>query len=99
MWLARTGLTDRVSTGVLMSEQNNRAELLIIGGGVIGTSIAHHCAQAGVDVLLLEKNEFGTATTSQTARAFRTYFPRKPHDSELAVRSLAEFRSYEKDLG
>ncbi|MFI5932101.1 NAD(P)/FAD-dependent oxidoreductase [Actinoplanes sp. NPDC051494] len=82
-----------------MSEQKNTAELLIIGGGVIGTSIAYHCAQAGIDVILLEKNELGAATTSQTARAFRTYFPRKPHDSELAARSLSEFESFEANTG
>ncbi|MEU5100064.1 FAD-binding oxidoreductase [Streptomyces sp. NPDC020996] len=82
-----------------MSEQKNTAELLIIGGGVIGTSIAYHCAKAGVDVLLLEKNQFGAATTSQTARAFRTYFPRKPHDSELAARSLEDFKTFAGGMG
>ncbi|WP_051899068.1 NAD(P)/FAD-dependent oxidoreductase [Sciscionella sediminilitoris] len=81
-----------------MSE-NSKAELLIIGGGVIGLSIAYHCAEAGVDVVLLEKGEFGTATTSQTARAFRTYFPRKPYDTELAVRSFADFRSFAGKMG
>ncbi|WP_051865890.1 FAD-binding oxidoreductase [Streptomyces griseus] len=82
-----------------MSEQKNTAQLLIIGGGVIGTSIAYHCAKEGIDVLLLEKGTFGAATTSQTARAFRTYFPRKPHDSELAARSLADFKSFATAMG
>lgn len=82
-----------------MSEQKNTAEMLVIGGGVIGTSIAYHAAKAGVDVVLVEKNQFGSRTTSQTARAFRTYFPRKPHDSELATRSLAEFRQFAADTG
>ncbi|MEU7041439.1 FAD-binding oxidoreductase [Streptomyces varsoviensis] len=77
-----------------MPDRKNSTELLIIGGGVVGVSIAYHCAKAGIDVLLLEKDQFGTATTSQTARAFRTYFPKKPHDSELAVRGLTEFNSF-----
>lgn len=81
-----------------MPDRKNKAELLIIGGGVIGVSIAYHCAKAGVDVVLLEKDQFGTATTSQTARAFRTYFPKKVHDSELAVRSLEDFRSFAREM-
>lgn len=82
-----------------MSDQEQKADLVIIGGGVIGVSIAYRCAQAGIDVVLLEKNEFGAATTSQTARAFRTYFPRKPHDTELASRSLEHFRSFAATTG
>ncbi|NLU73964.1 FAD-binding oxidoreductase [Streptomyces sp. HNM0575] len=82
-----------------MPDRKNKTELLIIGGGVIGVSIAYHCAEAGIDVVLLEKDQFGTATTSQTARAFRTYFPKKVHDSELAVRSLPEFRSFAGKTG
>ncbi|GGK74107.1 NAD(P)/FAD-dependent oxidoreductase [Mangrovihabitans endophyticus] len=81
-----------------MSDRNS-AELVIIGGGVIGTSIAYYSAQAGIDVLLLEQGEFGAATTAQTARAFRTYFPRKPYDSELARRSLAEYRAFSAETG
>ncbi|EPD96970.1 NAD(P)/FAD-dependent oxidoreductase [Streptomyces albus] len=81
-----------------MPDRKNQTELLIIGGGVIGVSIAYHCAKAGIDVVLLEKEQFGTATTSQTARAFRTYFPKKVHDSELAALSLAEFRSFAEKM-
>jgi sarcosine oxidase subunit beta len=82
-----------------MSE-STKTELLIVGGGVIGMSIAFHAAEAGVDVVLVEKNaEFGKATTSQTARAFRTYFPRRPYDSELVMRSLPEFRSFASTVG
>ncbi|MEU3573746.1 phosphatase PAP2 family protein, partial [Kitasatospora sp. NPDC036755] len=36
-----------------------------LGAGV-GVSIAYHCAKAGIDVLLLEKDQFGTATTAET---------------------------------
>ena len=40
-----------------MPEHRDSTELLIIGGGVIGASIAFHCAAAGVRVTLLEKND------------------------------------------
>lgn len=43
------------------------AEVIIIGGGVIGCGIAYHLAKAGRDVLLLEKGELAAGTTSQAA--------------------------------
>ncbi|MEU2393804.1 FAD-binding oxidoreductase [Streptomyces sp. NPDC007369] len=81
-----------------MSDQRNTAELVVIGSGVIAASIAYHCAEAGADVVLLERDQAGI-TATQTAGAFRTYFPGRVYDSELVVRSLADFRSFGTTLG
>ena len=46
----------------------NRAEVVIVGGGVIGCSIAYHLTQTGVtDVLLLEKHALTAGTTWHAA--------------------------------
>ncbi len=81
-----------------MSGQKTTAEMLVIGTGVIAASIAYHSAEAGIDVVLLEREQLG-ATATQTAGAFRTYYPGQVHDSELVARSLAEFRSFGTALG
>ena len=40
------------------------AEVVIIGGGVLGTSIAYHLAKKGMkDVVLLEKSELTAGST------------------------------------
>ena len=40
------------------------AEVVVIGGGVTGCSIAYHLAKAGVrDVLLLERSELTAGST------------------------------------
>lgn len=40
------------------------AEVVIIGGGVLGTSIAYHLAKQGMkDVVLLEKSELTAGST------------------------------------
>jgi glycine cleavage system aminomethyltransferase T/glycine/D-amino acid oxidase-like deaminating enzyme len=45
-----------------------RARVVIIGGGVIGTSVAYHLAQAGCgDVLLLEQGQLSCGTTWHAA--------------------------------
>jgi glycine/D-amino acid oxidase-like deaminating enzyme len=56
--------------------------VVIVGGGVIGASIAFHLAEAGVeDVLLLERGELGSGSTSKGAGGVRAMF-----SDELNVR-------------
>ena len=46
-----------------------RARVVIVGGGVIGTSIAYHLAHEGVtDVVLLERDRLTSGTTWHAAR-------------------------------
>ena len=43
----------------------NTAELVVIGGGIVGCFIAYHLAHMGrTDVLLFEQNQLTSATTS-----------------------------------
>jgi len=46
----------------------DRAQVVVVGGGVIGTSIVHHLTSAGVgDVLLLERHQLTAGTTWHAA--------------------------------
>src|SRR5437879_8466599 len=48
--------------------QPGRARVVIIGGGVIGTSVAYHLAEMGCrDVLLLEQGQLSCGTTWHAA--------------------------------
>jgi sarcosine oxidase subunit beta len=82
-----------------MLGERRTSDLLVIGGGVIGVSIAYQCARAGIDVVLVEQNELGAGTTSRTARVVRDYFPKRVHDSSLAVHSLADYCRFATDTG
>lgn len=56
--------------------------MVIVGGGAIGTSIAFHLGEAGVeDVLLLERSELGSGSTGKGAGGVRAMF-----SDELNVR-------------
>jgi sarcosine oxidase subunit beta len=58
------------------------ASVVIVGGGVIGASIAFHLGEAGVeDVLLLEHAELGSGSTAKGAGGVRALF-----SDELNVR-------------
>lgn len=52
-----------------------RADVVIIGGGVIGLSAAYHVARSGAgDVVLLDQGSFGSGSTSKAAGGIRAQF-------------------------
>jgi sarcosine oxidase subunit beta len=64
---------------------------VIIGGGVMGTSIAFHLAEAGVErVLLLERDSLASGSTSKAAGGVRAQFS-DAVNIELGRRSLEAF--------
>jgi sarcosine oxidase subunit beta len=70
------------------------AEVVIVGGGVMGTSIAFHLAEAGVDgVLLLESGELAGGSTSKSAGGVRAQFSDAVNVA-LGARSLLAFERF-----
>lgn len=59
----------RVNTGAQMSDRRcETAEIVVVGGGVIGLSVAYHLGHAGAgDVLLLERNQLTSGTSWHAA--------------------------------
>lgn len=74
------------------------ASVVIVGGGVIGCSAAFHLAEAGVDVLLLERAELASGSTSRAAGGVRAQFS-DPLNIQIAQRSLAAFREFSRRPG
>jgi sarcosine oxidase subunit beta len=72
--------------------------VVIVGGGVIGTSAAFHLAEAGVDVVLIERAQLGSGSTSKAAGGVRTQFS-DVLNIEIAKRSMAAFREFGRRPG
>src|SRR5262245_48094570 len=71
-----------------------QAYVVIVGGGVIGTSIAFHLGEAGVeDVLLLERGELGSGSTSKGAGGVRALFSDELN-VRIALRSLEAWAAF-----
>src|SRR5512141_1644686 len=69
----------------------SRARVVVIGGGVIGTSVAYHLADMGwTDVVLLERDRLTSGTTWHAAGLMVTF----GSTSETST----EFRRYTRDL-
>jgi sarcosine oxidase subunit beta len=74
------------------------AAVVIIGGGVIGTSAAFHLAEAGVEVVLIERGQLGSGSTCRAAGGVRTQFS-DVLNIEIAKRSMAAFRDFARRPG
>jgi sarcosine oxidase subunit beta len=69
------------------------ASVVIVGGGVMGISAAFHLAEAGVDVVLVERAELGSGSTSRAAGGVRAQFS-DALNIQIAQRSLEAFRRF-----
>ncbi len=73
--------------------------MVVIGGGVIGTSIAFHLAEGGVrDVVLVERDQLASGSTSRAAGGVRAQFS-DPVNVAIALRSLSAFAAFEDRPG
>ena len=75
------------------------ADVVVIGGGVVGCSIAYHLARRGArDVVVLEREAVGSGTTSKAAGGIRAQFPTET-EVRLSQESLRVFRSFKDEFG
>ena len=81
-----------------MSSLPGRADVVVVGGGAIGTSIAFHLAEANVDVCLLERDALSSGSTSRAAGGVRTQFS-DPLNVAIGLRGIEAFARFAKRPG
>jgi sarcosine oxidase subunit beta len=75
------------------------ASVLVIGGGVVGCSIAYHLVSRGVkDVVVLERETVGSGTTSKAAGGIRGQFPTET-EIRFSLESIRVFERFEEVFG
>ena len=74
------------------------AEAVVIGAGVIGTSIALHLARAGVATVVLERDHICAGTTGQSGGIVRQHYS-LPYTAALARDALAVFKDWDNQIG
>ncbi|MEV8181499.1 FAD-binding oxidoreductase [Specibacter sp. NPDC078692] len=72
----------------------SHADVVIVGGGIMGTSIAFHLAEAGVrNIVLVERAELGTGSSAKPLGGVRATFS-DPANIILGQRSLRSFEDF-----
>src|SRR5712691_784151 len=79
-----------------MTEQ---ADIVIIGGGVMGASIAYHLArQSSGKIVLLERQGLGNGTTGRSGAIVRQHYSNE-FTVRMAKESLAVFQQFDDRVG
>lgn len=75
------------------------AEVVVIGGGVVGCSIAYHLAKLGCrDVVVLEKDTIGSGSTGKCPGGIRQQFSTEVN-IRLSMESVKFFERFEEETG
>ncbi|MDP2218916.1 MAG: FAD-binding oxidoreductase [Hydrogenophaga sp.] len=74
-------------------------DAIVIGAGVIGSSVAYHLARLGAGkVLVLDRSQIGSGTSTQSSGILRTHYS-VIENVELAKRSWSVFNDFAGYLG
>ena len=77
----------------------DRARVVVVGGGVVGCSVAYHLAKRGwTDVVLIERNQLTSGTTWHAAGLITTGRPTSAM-RQVVKRSIDVFKTLEADTG
>src|SRR5256714_14132895 len=68
----------------------DRSRVVVVGGGVVGTSVAYHLAHLGCEVLLLERDKLTSGTTWHAAGLMVTFGSKSETSTSM--------RRYTRDL-
>ncbi len=75
------------------------ADVVVIGGGVVGASTLYHLARAGCrDAVLLERHTLASGSTSAAAGGFRAQFSDELN-IRIAVECIARFARFADEVG
>lgn len=78
---------------------NQTADVVVIGGGIMGTSTAFHLAQRGVkNILLLEKTFLGAGSTGRTGGIIRQHYSLEV-TARMAMRALKTWEAFDERVG
>jgi glycine cleavage system aminomethyltransferase T/glycine/D-amino acid oxidase-like deaminating enzyme len=102
--MARDGL-DRGGTHAVPAQPRGgalpaRARVVVVGGGIIGTSVAYHLAKLGwTDVLLLERDRLTSGTTWHAAGLMATFGSTSQTSTELRQYTWDLYSRLEAETG
>lgn len=73
-------------------------DIIIIGGGIIGASIAYFASKSGLDITVLEKNELASGTSSRCDGNILAIDKDPGFDSQMSLKSQQLVHQLSKEL-
>ena len=83
----------------IYSKNRNTKNAVVVGAGIIGSSIAYELSKRGVDVTLIDKNLPGSGCSGSSFSWINATYPKKPYSYNLFSQlGMNAFRFVEKEL-
>jgi len=77
----------------------HRADLVVIGGGIVGVTTGFAASRAGLDTVVLERRDaLGTLTTAASEECFRAQFS-EPENIAMMLASIEVFEHFPEVVG
>lgn len=81
-----------------MTAKRTSADVIVVGGGIIGMAISYYAAKQGMDVLLLERGELGGGTSSRCDGNILAIDKDPGFDSRMSLQSQLLVRDLAREL-
>lgn len=76
-----------------------RQKVIVIGGGIIGTSVAYYLSKKDIEVLLFEAKDIAAGTSGSCDKAIMLQSKKTGPNLDLALASAKIFENLESELG
>jgi len=77
-----------------IGELPRSADMVIVGGGVVGCATAFYATEAGLDTVVVERRDaLGTLTTAASEECFRAQFD-EPENVKMMLESIGVFQDF-----
>ena len=88
-----------ISSNHALAAVNKREKIIVIGAGIIGTSIAYELSKMGAQVTLIDQKFPGSAASGSTFSWINATYPKKPYPYNfLSQLGIDAYKSLEKEI-
>lgn len=94
------------------SSRSRETDVLVVGGGLAGTALAHHLAKHGAEVMLIERSDLNTQASGSNSGSIHAQIPNEPSTTygegwtrvfaptvKLMLRSIELWKAMGPELG